>query len=311
MKALAIGLALAARARARPGGRRRQRGLRRRRARAHRGERAPEGRPLRRRAARSPSCAGRSRSARGRPARPPRGGWRRGCAARCRTGATSRCPEACATSSAGCPGASPRSWSRRTTTRRRSRASSAPTTARAGPRRCSSSRACCGRTKRPAGAPELRFVLFDGEEATNDKADFYLSGLRGSQGLRAPPSRRAARARRCSTSSPTSTCGSRARQGSDPTLWARLRAAARSGSAPSAAFPDDALGEILDDHTPFAARRRAGDRPHRLRLPLLAQALRRHERGLARARSTSAARPCSSCCGPGASPRIPRRLHWP
>ena len=36
------------------------------------------------------------------------------------------------------------------------------------------------RTKRPANAPPIRFIAFDGEEATDDD-DFYGTGLRGSK----------------------------------------------------------------------------------------------------------------------------------
>ena len=85
------------------------------------------------------------------------------------------------------------------------------------------------RTKRPEGAPELRFVLFDGEEATNDRADFTLTGLRGSK---AYARRHAAELGRssCSTSSPTSGCGSGARRA--PTRrCGRACARPRSGSA--------------------------------------------------------------------------------
>ena len=35
--------------------------------------------------------------------------------------------------------------------------------------------------KRPAGAPPIRFVLFDGEESPDDNEDFYATGLRGSK----------------------------------------------------------------------------------------------------------------------------------
>ena len=35
-------------------------------------------------------------------------------------------------------------------------------------------------TERPPGAPQLRFVLFDGEEATDDSRPFTDTGLRGS-----------------------------------------------------------------------------------------------------------------------------------
>ena len=42
--------------------------------------------------------------------------------------------------------------------------------------------------ERPAGAPALRFVLFDGEEATDDSRPFTATGLRGSKAYaQAPP----------------------------------------------------------------------------------------------------------------------------
>ena len=40
---------------------------------------------------------------------------------------------------------------------------------------------CCARPRRPAGAPPIRFVLFDGEESPDDAKDFYATGLRGSR----------------------------------------------------------------------------------------------------------------------------------
>ena len=43
--------------------------------------------------------------------------------------------------------------------------------------------------KRPAGAPPIRFVLFDGEEATDDSRDFYATGLRGSKAYARAPRR--------------------------------------------------------------------------------------------------------------------------
>ena len=106
------------------------------------------------------------------------------------------------------------------------------------------------RTKRPEGAPELRFVLFDGEEATNDD-DFYGTGVRGSK----------AYARRHA-----SELGALVlldfvadkhlrilrEEGSDAALWARLRAAAQRVGAAST-FPAGTQGEITDDHTPFTA----------------------------------------------------------
>ena len=104
------------------------------------------------------------------------------------------------------------------------------------------------RTKRPEGAPELRFVLFDGEEATDDR-DFYGTGVRGSK----------AYARRHADELGAVVlldfvADKRLRipreEGSDPALWARLRAAARRVGA-GATFPAETRSEITDDHTPF------------------------------------------------------------
>jgi glutaminyl-peptide cyclotransferase len=109
------------------------------------------------------------------------------------------------------------------------------------------------RAKRPASAPPIRFVLFDGEESPDDSQDFYAAGLRGSK----PYARRHARnlramvlldfvAERGAMRIPREA-------GSDPALWRRLRAAARKVGAQSA-FPGGTAGEVLDDHTPFARR---------------------------------------------------------
>jgi len=103
--------------------------------------------------------------------------------------------------------------------------------------------------RRPASAPELRFVLFDGEESPGASSDFYRFGDRGSKqyvrryrravgsmilldfvaqrGLRIPRE-----------------------AGSDPRLWSRLRSAAMRVGA-GQAFPSGSRGAILDDHTPF------------------------------------------------------------
>ena len=102
--------------------------------------------------------------------------------------------------------------------------------------------------RRPAGAQEIRFVLFDGEEEA-DNADFYRNALRGSKayvaahrkqigamvlldyvankGLRLP------------------------REGtSDTRLWAQMRAAAAAVGV-ARVFPATTQESILDDHTPF------------------------------------------------------------
>jgi glutaminyl-peptide cyclotransferase len=105
------------------------------------------------------------------------------------------------------------------------------------------------RSGRPAGAPELRFVLFDGEESPDDARDFSTSGLRGSRAY----VRRHGRA--VGAAIVVDFVGQRGlrlprEEGSDAAVWERLRAAAgRAGVG--AVFPDREVGEILDDHTPF------------------------------------------------------------
>jgi glutaminyl-peptide cyclotransferase len=106
------------------------------------------------------------------------------------------------------------------------------------------------RTKRPEGAPELRFVFFDGEEATNDKVDFLLSGVRGSKAY-ARRHRGELRALVLLDFIANKSLRLLREEGSDPALWARLRSAARRVGA-QAAFPSQTQGEIHDDHTPFA-----------------------------------------------------------
>ena len=105
------------------------------------------------------------------------------------------------------------------------------------------------RTNRPAGAPELRFVLFGGEEATNDKADFYLSGLRGSKSY-ARRHRGEVRALVLLDFIADRHLRIPREEGSDRALWARLRRAAKRVGV-GTTFPDESVGEILDDHTPF------------------------------------------------------------
>jgi glutaminyl-peptide cyclotransferase len=108
------------------------------------------------------------------------------------------------------------------------------------------------RLRRPAGAPELRFLLFDGEEATDDRRPFEATGLRGSTAyaerhadeLQALVLLDFIAAKRLRI----------VREGtSDPALWDRLRAAARSVGA-GAAFPPGTGAGLGDDHAPFLAR---------------------------------------------------------
>ncbi len=104
------------------------------------------------------------------------------------------------------------------------------------------------RVKRPKDAPPIRFIAFDGEEATDDD-DFYGTGLRGSK----PYARKNASKLRevvlmdfiadKDLSIPRE-------ESSDEEMWADLRAAASHVGA-SEAFPDETQGTVQDDHTPF------------------------------------------------------------
>jgi glutaminyl-peptide cyclotransferase len=104
----------------------------------------------------------------------------------------------------------------------------------------------------PRSAPPIRFVLFDGEESPDDSQPFYTSGLRGSRPYAA---RHSDELRAVVLLDFVAERGLRIprESGSDRALWGRLRAAARRVGA-GAAFPSGTVGEILDDHTPFARR---------------------------------------------------------
>lgn len=109
------------------------------------------------------------------------------------------------------------------------------------------------RLPRPAGAREVRFVLFDGEEPKaglpEESRDFYHAGLRGSRAyVAAHPGRSAAMVL-------LDYVGNRGlqlpREGSSTrSLWTLVRAAAdRVGVA--RLFPRRVGPSIVDDHTPF------------------------------------------------------------
>jgi glutaminyl-peptide cyclotransferase len=109
------------------------------------------------------------------------------------------------------------------------------------------------RMKRPKGAREVTFVLFDGEEPPSglpeEDPDFAHSGLRGSRAyVKAHPGRtaqmilldyvgnRGLRLPREATS--------------DEALWRQLRSAAKAVGV-AEVFPDRVQTAITDDHTPF------------------------------------------------------------
>ena len=107
--------------------------------------------------------------------------------------------------------------------------------------------------RRPPGAPQITFALFDGEEPAQglpeQATDFYAAGLRGSKAY--------VKAHAGDTSAMVllDYVGNRGlrlpREGSSTAdLWTRIRLAAAAAGA-GATFPDDVETTILDDHTPF------------------------------------------------------------
>jgi glutaminyl-peptide cyclotransferase len=103
--------------------------------------------------------------------------------------------------------------------------------------------------KRPAGAPALRFVLFDGEEEPHPTDDFYDDALRGSK---AYANAHAGQTRALLLLDYIGNHGVQLpREGSStPALWARVRAAARHVGV-GAVFPPGEEVTIFDDHSPF------------------------------------------------------------
>jgi hypothetical protein len=110
-----------------------------------------------------------------------------------------------------------------------------------------------GELRRPPNAPELRFVLFDGEEPPQglpeQTTDFYSTGLRGS---RAYVTRHAGTTRAMVLLDYVANRGLRLPREASSTLelWAQIRAAAREAGH-AAVFPDETQKAIIDDHTPF------------------------------------------------------------
>jgi Zn-dependent M28 family amino/carboxypeptidase len=109
------------------------------------------------------------------------------------------------------------------------------------------------KAKRPAGAPPIRFVLFDGEESPDDTKEFYATGLRGSKYYARRFAKRTEAMILLDFVAERGGMRIPREAGSHLGLWKRLRTAARKVGAQSA-FPDDTSGEVLDDHTPFARR---------------------------------------------------------
>ena len=102
---------------------------------------------------------------------------------------------------------------------------------------------------RPAGAPAIRFVLFDGEEEAFPTSDFYRDALRGSKAY-ATAHAGATRAM-VLLDYMGNTGATFPREGSSaPSLWSTVRASARRAGV-GALFPETTETTIYDDVTPF------------------------------------------------------------
>jgi Peptidase family M28 len=102
---------------------------------------------------------------------------------------------------------------------------------------------------RPKGAPAIRFLLFDGEEATDDSRPFTATGLRGSKAY-AKRHRGELRSLILLDFVAAKDMVIQREASSDPRLWAQLRRAAKTVGA-AEAFPAGTGAAITDDHTPF------------------------------------------------------------
>ena len=108
--------------------------------------------------------------------------------------------------------------------------------------------------KRPRGARELRFVLFDGEEEPAGCTPFEDCGIRGSRAYAARHAREVGALVLLDYIAEKQGLSFPREQGSDAALWSDLRRAA-SATGVGALFPAQELsGAVIDDHTPFTQR---------------------------------------------------------
>ncbi|MDA0168769.1 M28 family metallopeptidase [Solirubrobacter taibaiensis] len=105
--------------------------------------------------------------------------------------------------------------------------------------------------KRPANARPIKFVFFDGEEATDD-SDFLGTGVRGAKAYANKYAKSTAKLILLDFVADKDLAIPR-EQTSDEEMWANLRAAAKRVGALSA-FPDEEQGGVQDDHTPFVQK---------------------------------------------------------
>ena len=102
------------------------------------------------------------------------------------------------------------------------------------------------------GAPALRFILFDGEEATDDSRAFERTGIRGSKAY-ARAHADELRALILLDFVAATDMRMVRESSSDPRLWRKLRGAAKAAGV-ERFFPPGTGGAITDDHTPFLMR---------------------------------------------------------
>src|SRR4051794_10666583 len=107
------------------------------------------------------------------------------------------------------------------------------------------------KAKRAKNAPPIRFVAFDGEEATDD-SDFLGTGVRGSKAYAKAHAKQVKEMILLDFVADKDLAIPRD-QSSDEAMWADLRAAASHVGA-DAAFPNEVQGVVEDDHTPFLRR---------------------------------------------------------
>jgi hypothetical protein len=112
------------------------------------------------------------------------------------------------------------------------------------------------RMKRPAGAREVRFALFDGEECPEADEEagkpFLECGVRGSTAYARQHGDRIGRLVLLDFIAQEDLSIPRDAS-SDAALWEQLRDAARAVGS-GGVFPDETRGTVFDDHTPFLRR---------------------------------------------------------
>ncbi len=110
------------------------------------------------------------------------------------------------------------------------------------------------RERPPAGARELRFVLFDGEEEPAGCTPFIECGLRGSKAYAAQHASELGQMILLDYIAEKRGLRIAREAGSDPALWEQLRSAARAARVASIFPAAPAPVQIIDDHTPFTQR---------------------------------------------------------